>query len=195
GWLGRGPGGTVGVGLVYGGAALLGLAWLHLGRRVRQARTDPAVAGTSVPELLRTLAWWAAPLLVAVPLASRDLYSYAAPAQITHAGLDPYSVGAQASPRAFPDGGGYLWQGHPGAERPPFPDPRAAGGDAPPRPRGADRSGDAAGRGGRAAGHRAVPAAAGHRLRGRPAAGRLAGPAEPAGAHPLHRRRAQRLGD
>jgi hypothetical protein len=116
----RGPGPTVALGLVYAGAALLGLAWLHLGRRVRQARSDPEVTGASVPELLRTLAWWGAPLLVAVPLASRDLYSYAAQAQITHAGLDPYTEGPQSSLGPFTDEVGYMWQDTPAPYGPLF---------------------------------------------------------------------------
>src|SRR5262249_35816531 len=52
--------------------------------------------------------------------ASRDLYSYAAQAQITHAGLDPYSVGPQASLGPFTDEVGYLWQDTPAPYGPLF---------------------------------------------------------------------------
>ena len=116
----RGPGPTVALGLVYVGGALLGLAWLHLGRRVRDAQAGGDVPGTSVPDLLRTLAWWAAPMLVVVPLASRDLYSYAAQAQITHAGLDPYTDGPQSSLGPFTDEVGYMWQDTPAPYGPLF---------------------------------------------------------------------------
>jgi hypothetical protein len=116
----RGPGPTVALGLVYGGGALLSLAWLHLGRLVRDARAGLAVTGASVPELLRTGAWWGAPMLVVVPLASRDLYSYAAQAQITHAGLDPYTDGPQSSLGPFTDEVGYLWQDTPAPYGPLF---------------------------------------------------------------------------
>jgi len=116
----RGPGPTVALGLVYLGGALLGLAWLHLGRRVRDAHAGEDVPGTGVPDLLRTLWWWAAPMLVVVPLASRDLYSYAAQAQITHAGLDPYTEGPQSSLGPFTDEVGYMWQDTPAPYGPLF---------------------------------------------------------------------------
>jgi hypothetical protein len=75
----QGVGETIALTLVYGGLAILVLAWLYLGRSVR--RREP---GTEESRLLRIGALWAAPLLFAVPLFSRDLYSYAAQAQITH---------------------------------------------------------------------------------------------------------------
>ncbi|MBI3685779.1 MAG: polyprenol phosphomannose-dependent alpha 1,6 mannosyltransferase MptB [Actinobacteria bacterium] len=102
----RGAGPTVALGLTYLGAATLTLAWLYLGRVVR---SGPSGAGTAVRDLLRIGWWWGGPLLVAVPLFSRDLYSYAAQAQITHAGLDPYSVGPLSLPGPFLDEVEQLW--------------------------------------------------------------------------------------
>ncbi|HSV66586.1 MAG TPA: polyprenol phosphomannose-dependent alpha 1,6 mannosyltransferase MptB [Mycobacteriales bacterium] len=104
--LGVGP--TVALALAYVGAAILGLAWLYLGRAVRAA-----IAGTGpdvdVPVLFRLGLTWGAPMLVAVPLFSRDLYSYAAQAQLTHAGLDPYSAGPVSLPGPFADEVEHLW--------------------------------------------------------------------------------------
>jgi hypothetical protein len=116
----RGPGPTVALGLVYSGGALLALAWLHLGRLIREARAGLPTPGAGLREVLRTGAWWTAPLLVAVPLASRDLYSYAAQAQITHAGLDPYTQGPQSSLGPFTDEVGYMWQDTPAPYGPLF---------------------------------------------------------------------------
>ena len=116
----RGPGPTVALGLVYAGAAILALGWLHLGRLIKEARSGRPTPGASLAEVLRTGAWWTAPLLVAVPLASRDLYSYAAQAQITHAGLDPYTQGPQSSLGPFTDEVGYMWQDTPAPYGPLF---------------------------------------------------------------------------
>lgn len=91
GLLRHGAGPRVALTLVYAGVATLGLAWLYLGRAVR--RRDP---GTTPAALLATCAWWGVPLLLSVPLFSRDVWSYAAQAHLTHAGLDPYRVGPDA---------------------------------------------------------------------------------------------------
>ena len=61
------------------------------------------------PRLLRIAALWGAPLVVCVPLFSRDLYAYAAQAQIAHAGLDPYSVGPVSLPGPFLDEISGMW--------------------------------------------------------------------------------------
>ncbi len=100
----HGAGERVALTLVYVGLAVLGMAWLHLGRAVR--RREP---GTGETRLLRIAMLWGAPLLVAVPLFSRDLYSYAAQAQITHAGLDPYTYGPASLPGPFLDEISRMW--------------------------------------------------------------------------------------
>jgi hypothetical protein len=99
-----GIGERVALALVYVGLAVLGMAWLHLGRSLRRGE-----AGTERPRLLRIAALWGAPLLVCVPLFSRDLYAYAAQAQIAHAGLDPYSVGPASLPGPFLDEISGMW--------------------------------------------------------------------------------------
>jgi alpha-1,6-mannosyltransferase len=99
-----GIGERVALAFVYVGLAVLGMAWLHLGRSLRRGE-----AGTDTGHLLRTAALWGAPLLVCVPLFSRDLYAYAAQAQIAHAGLDPYSVGPVSLPGPFLDEISGMW--------------------------------------------------------------------------------------
>jgi alpha-1,6-mannosyltransferase len=100
----QGVGETIALTLVYTGLAILGLSWLYLGRAVR--RREP---GTEESRLLRIGALWATPLLFCVPLFSRDLYSYAAQAQITHAGLDPYTHGPASLPGPFLDEIDRMW--------------------------------------------------------------------------------------
>ena len=94
----------VSLALCYLGLVVLGLAWLHLGRSLRRGED-----GTDTSRLLRTAALWAAPLVVCVPLFSRDLYAYAAQAQIAHAGLDPYTVGPASLPGPFLDEISGMW--------------------------------------------------------------------------------------
>ncbi len=89
---------------VYVGLAVLGMAWLHLGRSLRRDED-----GTDTSRLLKIAILWGAPLVLCVPLFSRDLYAYAAQAQIAHAGLDPYSVGPVSLPGPFLDEISGMW--------------------------------------------------------------------------------------
>ncbi|SFD67534.1 polyprenol phosphomannose-dependent alpha 1,6 mannosyltransferase MptB [Streptomyces aidingensis] len=83
------PAGRAAAGLAatYFGLVLLVAAWARLGRTVRG--TDPPAPG----RLLATLALWAAPLLLAPPLFSRDVYSYLAQGAMADARLDVYTQG------------------------------------------------------------------------------------------------------
>ncbi|MCX5337180.1 polyprenol phosphomannose-dependent alpha 1,6 mannosyltransferase MptB [Streptomyces sp. NBC_00140] len=72
---------------VYFGVVLLIAAWLLLGRLVRGA------APPSPRALLLVLAIWAAPLLLAPPLFSRDVYSYLAQGAMVDAHMDVYTHG------------------------------------------------------------------------------------------------------
>ena len=99
-----GIGETVALAFVYVGLAVLGMAWLYLGRSLRRGED-----GTDTRRLLRVAALWGAPLVVCVPLFSRDLYAYAAQAQIAQAGLDPYSVGPVSLPGPFLDQISGMW--------------------------------------------------------------------------------------
>lgn len=77
----------LGIMLVYLGIALLLGAWSET---IRAARTDPRI---QLRQLLLVLLAWAAPILLAPPLFSRDVYSYAAQGQMVSKGLDPYLHG------------------------------------------------------------------------------------------------------
>jgi len=72
--------------LFYGGLAVLTRAWLRLRAH---GRTKALPQGL----VLAVFALWALPALLGPPLASRDVYSYAAIGELLNHGLDPYAVG------------------------------------------------------------------------------------------------------
>jgi alpha-1,6-mannosyltransferase len=78
---------TISLTVAYAGVALVVLAWSRVALRWRARQL------VSRPELARTAATWAAPLLFAPPLFSRDVYSYLAQGAIFTRGLDPYRLG------------------------------------------------------------------------------------------------------
>lgn len=80
---------VVGTVLVVVGVLLLVGAWW----RARRALDDVAPAA-----LVRATALWSLPLLVAPPLFSRDVYSYAGQALLAARGLSPYAQGPSAVP-------------------------------------------------------------------------------------------------
>lgn len=87
------------IAVVVGGALLL-QAWLLLGS---------VVLGTNPVRVGPTLAVWTAPLLVAPPLFSRDVYSYIAQGRLLRAGLDPYTHGVAWLPGWFQLGVDPAW--------------------------------------------------------------------------------------
>ncbi|MBX9362328.1 polyprenol phosphomannose-dependent alpha 1,6 mannosyltransferase MptB [Streptomyces sp. WAC04114] len=93
---------------VYFGVVLLIAAWLLLGRPVRGPR--PPAPGS----LLLVLATWAAPLLLAPPLFSRDVYSYLAQGAMVEAHLDVYAHGPSQLGGPLADEVAPLWR-HTGA--------------------------------------------------------------------------------
>lgn len=86
------------------GVALLVLAWLGLGRLV----LDASVAG-----MTRRVSWaaavMAAPLLVAAPVTSQDVWAYLGQANVAAHGLDPYSVGPGAVPGPYSHAVAHVW--------------------------------------------------------------------------------------
>ena len=99
--------------LVYIGVALLGWAWVRLGREVLAGR----VRGRAV---LVTAGVWMAPMLVAPPLFTRDVYSYLAQGALPLAGFDPYAVGPEAMPGTLTDNVHFFWQDTPAPYGPLF---------------------------------------------------------------------------
>ncbi|WP_406450467.1 polyprenol phosphomannose-dependent alpha 1,6 mannosyltransferase MptB [Streptomyces sp. NBC_01622] len=93
---------------VYFGVVLLIAAWLLLGKQIRSAEPP------SPRSLLLVLAVWAAPLLLAPPLFSRDVYSYLAQGAMVDAHMDVYAHGPAALGGPLADEVAPLWQ-HTGA--------------------------------------------------------------------------------
>ncbi|HLH65056.1 MAG TPA: polyprenol phosphomannose-dependent alpha 1,6 mannosyltransferase MptB [Solirubrobacteraceae bacterium] len=82
---GLGVGRDAAVWIVYAGMAIMCAAWLGLGRSLPCARALVAIA-----------VLWTAPLAVAPPLFSRDVYSYLAQGTILHLGHNPYHTAPAA---------------------------------------------------------------------------------------------------
>jgi hypothetical protein len=73
--------------LVYGGLLLLMRVWLRLAEVVRHH------GGVSLKKLWWMFALWSVPMIVAPPLFSRDVFSYAAQGEMTTRGISPYLYG------------------------------------------------------------------------------------------------------
>jgi hypothetical protein len=97
-------GAAVGLVGVYFGVVLLIAAWALLGRLIHGPR--PPTPRT----LLLVLAVWAAPLLLAPPLFSRDVYSYLAQGAMVDARIDVYTHGPSALGGPPADEVAPLWQ-------------------------------------------------------------------------------------
>ena len=101
-WLRFGHGLVLSSVLLWVGVALMLGAWLWLGRHVidRTATEYTMVATTG---------FWLAPLLLSVPLFSRDTYSYLAQGALLRDGLDPYVVGPIDNPNSLLDNVSPIW--------------------------------------------------------------------------------------
>jgi hypothetical protein len=93
--------------LVIIGLAVLLQAWLLLGSELltRQHSRD----APSVRQVLGVLAFWSAPLLLAPPMFSRDVYSYYVQGRVFGAGYDPTTIGIDVIPGWFDDGADPMW--------------------------------------------------------------------------------------
>jgi alpha-1,6-mannosyltransferase len=94
---------------VYSGLALLLLGWWWYGRTASTTR-----------QAYVTLALWVAPLLVAPPMFSRDVYSYLAQALMLDAGWDVYQHGPAALGGPIADQVPAIWQHTPSPYGPVF---------------------------------------------------------------------------
>lgn len=101
-WLRFGHGLVLSSVLLWGGVALMLVAWLWLGRRMLDH-------GSSEYTMLATTGFWLAPLLLSVPLFSRDTYSYLAQGALLRDGFDPYVVGPIENPNALLDNVSPIW--------------------------------------------------------------------------------------
>ncbi len=101
-WLRFGHGLVVSSLLLWGGVAVMLVAWLWLGRRVI-ARTATQFT------MLATTGFWLAPLLLSVPVFSRDTYSYLAQGALLRDGFDPYVVGPIDNPGPLLENVSPIW--------------------------------------------------------------------------------------
>ncbi|MDH6245944.1 alpha-(1-_6)-mannopyranosyltransferase A [Mycobacterium sp. OTB74] len=113
-WLRFGHGLVVSSILLWTGVGLMLIAWLWLGRRVVD-RTAGRRAGAersgdvSDYTMIATTGFWLAPLLLSVPVFSRDTYSYLAQGALLRDGLDPYIVGPVDNPNSLLDNVSPIW--------------------------------------------------------------------------------------
>ena len=80
----------LGMALVYAGMIVVLSAWYWM------VTVPVPAASKAMGRLYGVLALWVAPLLVAPPLFSRDVYTYGAEGRLVSAGVDPYTHGLQA---------------------------------------------------------------------------------------------------
>jgi alpha-1,6-mannosyltransferase len=101
-WMRFGHGMVLSSIVLWAGVGLMLIAWLGLGRRV--------LAGEATEFMMKaTTGFWLAPLLVSVPVFSRDTYSYLAQGALLRDGLDPYAVGPVANPNILLDNVSPIW--------------------------------------------------------------------------------------
>ncbi|WP_104087851.1 polyprenol phosphomannose-dependent alpha 1,6 mannosyltransferase MptB [Arthrobacter sp. GMC3] len=85
------------------GAILMLRAWLRLSQHFRGWDND------SKSLLIKALALWVAPMMVALPLFSRDSYAYIGQGRLMEQGLNPYTNGISALSNYFMLGPDTLW--------------------------------------------------------------------------------------
>ncbi len=112
-WMRFGHGLVLSSVLLWGGVALMLIAWLWLGRRVIDHAADRRAVGRpgDVTEytMIATTCFWLAPLLLSVPVFSRDTYSYLAQGALLRDGFDPYLVGPVENPNILLDNVSPIW--------------------------------------------------------------------------------------
>ena len=101
-WLRFGHGFVLSTMIVWIGVLTMVAAWVRIGRHVRGGLVE-------VGELRWVIAAQTAPLLLSVPLFSRDAYSYLAQGALLRDGFDPYSVGPVANPGLLLDNVSNVW--------------------------------------------------------------------------------------
>jgi alpha-1,6-mannosyltransferase len=92
--------------LLWTGVGLMLIAWLRLGRRFL---AGPGPNSPTEYTMRATTAFWLVPLLLSVPVFSRDTYSYLAQGALLRDGFDPYAVGPVANPNVLLDNVSPIW--------------------------------------------------------------------------------------
>ena len=80
---------TISLAIAYTGLVIVVVAWARAALRLHAPRPPNRA------ELVRAATTWAAPLALAPPLFSRDVYSYLAQGATLARGLDPYRLGPE----------------------------------------------------------------------------------------------------
>ncbi|MHD0303537.1 alpha-(1-_6)-mannopyranosyltransferase A [Rhodococcus erythropolis] len=101
-WLRFGHGSILSAAIVWIGVLCMIAAWVRLGRST--LRGDVSLRG-----LRYVVPVWTFPLLFAVPMFSRDAYSYLAQGALLRNGFDPYAVGPVVNPGILLDNVSNVW--------------------------------------------------------------------------------------
>ncbi|MFF0817027.1 alpha-(1-_6)-mannopyranosyltransferase A [Rhodococcus sp. NPDC003318] len=101
-WLRFGHGFVLSTLIVWIGVLMMIAAWVRIGRNARAQLIE-------VGELRWVIAAWTVPLLAAVPMFSRDAYSYLAQGALLRDGFDPYAVGPVVNPGILLDNVSNVW--------------------------------------------------------------------------------------
>lgn len=109
-WVTYGHGKSLSALLFWGGVTAMVVAWVWLGRRIL---TTPRGPGSPRADDVGRLRWaavgWSAPLLLAVPVYSRDVYAYLAQGALLRDGLNPYADGPATNPGPLLDSMAQVW--------------------------------------------------------------------------------------
>lgn len=112
-WLRYGHGKQLATAVFYLGLTMFVVGWIRLGREVRAGRVD-------VRGMLITIGAWVAPLLLAPPLSSRDMFSYLAQGDLALHGYDPYQYGVSVLNDQLSANVDPIWQNTPAPYGPLF---------------------------------------------------------------------------
>ncbi|WP_054813226.1 alpha-(1-_6)-mannopyranosyltransferase A [Nocardia arizonensis] len=107
-WLRFGHGYALSTMVIWVGVLLMITAWVRLGRTTIGFGDRPG-AGVTLNELRAIVGIWIFPLLFAVPMFSRDAYSYLAQGALLRDGFDPYRVGPVANPGVLLENVSPVW--------------------------------------------------------------------------------------
>ncbi|GGU27727.1 hypothetical protein GCM10010178_19960 [Lentzea flava] len=99
--------------VLFAGLGLMVLSWVRLGRLVLTGEAGGRVVSVAA-------AAWTAPLIIAPPLYSRDVYSYLAQGAVALRGFDPYAEGASVLDLPLRGNVAGLWQDTPSPYGPLF---------------------------------------------------------------------------
>ncbi|HVV18216.1 MAG TPA: polyprenol phosphomannose-dependent alpha 1,6 mannosyltransferase MptB [Pseudonocardiaceae bacterium] len=112
-WIRYGHGQQLAQAVLYIGVGLLVWAWVRLGRDIIAKRVAPR-------GVLLTGLSWIAPMVIAPPTFTRDVFSYLGQGELSLRGLDPYSVGPSVLGDAIAQNVHPFWQTTPAPYGPLF---------------------------------------------------------------------------